>query len=337
MEVTIRVPPEVDRVPVFGAAERNLKMIREALGVNIAAREDVVRVRGDQAAVEAARHVMDRLVESARRGGHLTRQEVLDAIADAGWQARRNGSPDHKVRAEHPVSDRLDVYSAGRPVTPKSANQKAYLDAIATHDLVFCVGPAGTGKTYLAVAAAIHLLKAGRVKRVVLARPAVEAGERLGFLPGDQYAKVNPYLRPLLDALHDMMDYGTIKRFMANDVVEIVPLAFMRGRTLNDAVIILDEAQNTTRGQMQMFLTRMGQRSKAVVTGDTTQIDLPDPTESGLIDAARRFRRIPGIAMCTLDRGDVVRHALVQRIIDAYGEPSARRRKRDTAREAPDA
>ncbi len=328
MEVTIRVPHEVDRVPVFGAAERNLKMIREALGVNIAARDDVVQVRGDQAAVEAARRVMDRLVESARRGGHLTRQEVLDAIADAGWQARRNGSSGAGASDEPPGSGRLDVYSAGRPVSAKTPNQQAYLDAISTHDLVFCIGPAGTGKTYLAVAAAIHLLKTGQVKKVVLARPAVEAGERLGFLPGDQYAKVNPYLRPLLDALHDMMDYSTIKRFIANDVVEIVPLAFMRGRTLNDAVIILDEAQNTTRGQMQMFLTRMGQRSKAVVTGDTTQIDLPDPAESGLIDAARRLRRISGIALCTLDRADVVRHALVQRIIDAYGETPSRRRVR---------
>jgi phosphate starvation-inducible PhoH-like protein len=159
----------------------------------------------------------------------------------------------------------------------------------------------------------------------------VEAGEKLGFLPGDQYAKVNPYLRPLLDALHDMMDYATIKRFMANDVVEISPLAYMRGRTLNDAAIILDEAQNTTRGQMQMFLTRMGQRSKTVVTGDTTQIDLPDPSESGLIDAARRLRRVAGVRFCALDTGDVVRHELVQRIIEAYAEETPRRRRAATA------
>lgn len=329
-EVTIRVPQEVDRVTVFGVAERNLKMIREALGVNIAAREDSLRVRGEAAGVDAARRVIDRLLTAVSRGADLSRQQVLDAIAEEGWQAARAAE---SVGSQAPVSwsergrngDALDVYSGGRPVAPKSDNQKHYLDSIRSHDLVFCLGPAGTGKTYLAVAAAIHLLKSGRVKKAVLARPAVEAGEKLGYLPGDQYAKVNPYLRPLLDALHDMMDYATIKRFMASDVMEICPLAFMRGRTLNDAIIILDEAQNTTKGQMQMFLTRMGQRSKMIVTGDTTQIDLPDPRESGLVDAARRLRRTPGVAFCSLERSDVVRHELVQRVIDAYAgsEPAA--------------
>jgi phosphate starvation-inducible PhoH-like protein len=208
-------------------------------------------------------------------------------------------------------------------VTPKTPNQQLYLDAIRDHDLVFGIGPAGTGKTYLAVAAAVHMLKTEQIKKVILARPAVEAGERLGFLPGDLQAKVNPYLRPLLDALHDMMDYATIKRFMMNDVVEVVPLAYMRGRTLNRAVIILDEAQNTTRGQMMMFLTRMGHGSKMIVTGDTTQIDLPDPKESGLIDAVRRLRRVPGIGMVTMDERDIVRHSLVQRIVEAYGATGA--------------
>lgn len=329
-EVTIRVPHEVDRVTVFGVAERNLKMIREALGVNIAARDDGVRVRGEDVDVEAARRVLERLVTSTSRGLDLSRQQVLDAIAEEGWHAGR--TPGVVAGAEGQGSgwsergrhgDALDVYSGGRPVAPKTDNQKLYLDSIRAHDLVFCLGPAGTGKTYLAVAAAIHLLKSGRVKKAVLARPAVEAGEKLGYLPGDQYAKVNPYLRPLLDALHDMMDYATIKRFMASDVMEICPLAFMRGRTLNDAIIILDEAQNTTKGQMQMFLTRMGQRSKMIVTGDTTQIDLPDPRESGLVDAARRLRRTPGVAFCALDRADVVRHELVQRIIDAYAGTDA--------------
>jgi phosphate starvation-inducible PhoH-like protein len=208
-------------------------------------------------------------------------------------------------------------------------NQEIYLDAMRQHDLVFASGPAGTGKTYLAVAAAIHLLKTGRVKKAILARPAVEAGEKLGFLPGDLQAKVNPYLRPLLDALHDMMDYQTIKRFIAADVVEVVPLAYMRGRTLNDAVIILDEAQNTTRGQMQMFLTRMGQRSKMIVTGDPTQIDLPDARESGLIDAIRRLRRTAGVGLVALDKGDVVRHELVQRIIEAYADQDSRGERAD--------
>jgi phosphate starvation-inducible PhoH-like protein len=224
-------------------------------------------------------------------------------------------------QVEGPLWDgTIDVYSAGRPIRPRTPNQERYLDAIRIHDLVFGIGPAGTGKTYLAVAAAVHLLRSDRARKVILARPAVEAGERLGFLPGDLEAKVNPYLRPLFDALNDMMDYATIRRFMETDVVQVVPLAFMRGRTLNNAIIILDEAQNTTRGQMQMFLTRMGQGSKMIVTGDVTQIDLPKPAESGLIDAARRLSRVPGIGFVTLDRSDVVRHSLVQKIVDAYGE-----------------
>jgi phosphate starvation-inducible PhoH-like protein len=213
----------------------------------------------------------------------------------------------------------LFVRAGARPVVAKSANQQDYLDSMFANDLVFGIGPAGTGKTFLAVAAAVHQLKSGRVRRAVLARPAVEAGEKLGYLPGDILEKVNPYLRPLLDALGDMLDYETIKRFMASDVIEVVPLAFMRGRTLNDAVIILDEAQNTTRSQMQMFLTRMGQRSTMIVTGDVTQIDLEDPRESGLIDAARRLRRVAGVGISVLGGGDIVRHDLVQRIIEAYG------------------
>jgi len=194
---------------------------------------------------------------------------------------------------------------------------------IRDHDLAFGIGPAGTGKTFLAVAVAVHLLKLGAVQRVILARPAVEAGERLGFLPGDLQEKVNPYLRPLLDALHDMLDFSTIRRFMDNDVIEISPLAFMRGRTLNNAIILLDEAQNTTRGQMKMFLTRMGHGSRMIITGDTTQIDLPDPTQSGLIDAVRRLRRVPGVGFAELTGQDVVRHRLVQRIVEAYGVDEA--------------
>ena len=319
MDITIQVPLGAERVGVLGAAERNLKMIREALGVNVTAREGTVQLRGDRRAVSVARSVIERLGREQPR----SRDEVLGVIADEterykegdirpGWQAGLE---------EPPTWDgELAVYASGRPVRGKTDNQKRYLEAIRTHDLVFGIGPAGTGKTYLAVAAAVHLLRADRVKRLVLARPAVEAGEKLGFLPGDVEAKVNPYLRPLFDALNDMMDFGTIRRFMDTDVVEIVPLAFMRGRTLNNAVIILDEAQNTTKGQMQMFLTRMGHNSKVIVTGDVTQIDLPDPAASGLIDAARRLARVPGIGFATFDRADVVRHPMVQRIVDAYGE-----------------
>ncbi len=323
MDVTIQVPRGADAVSVLGSGDRNLKIIREALGVRIAAREDTVRVSGDHAAVAAARRVIDRLGHEARRSRAMSRQDVLRVIAEVGTE---DGMHDAMNSAQseggEPAAwgEHLDVYAGGRPVKPKSANQRAYLEAIRESDLVFGVGPAGTGKTYLAVAAAVHMLKIGRVKKVILVRPAVEAGEKLGFLPGDMEAKVNPYLRPLFDALHDMMDFDTMKRFMAHDVMEVAPLAFMRGRTLNDAVIILDEAQNTTRQQMKMFLTRMGQRSKMIVTGDTTQIDLPDPRESGLIDAARLLRRVAGVGFVSLDRIDIVRHDLVQRIVEAYGD-----------------
>lgn len=336
VEVTIRVPPTVERVGLFGPAERNLKMIRETLGVNIAARDEVLRVRGESGAVIAAQRVVERLIEAGSRQRALSRQEVLNIIADEGssaWIAESvEASSSEDVARPAAVTEweeSLDVYVGGRRIEPRSVNQEIYLDAIRQHDLVIASGPAGTGKTYLAVAAAIHLLKAGRVKKAILVRPAVEAGEKLGFLPGDLQAKVNPYLRPLLDALHDMMDYQTIKRFIAADVVEVVPLAYMRGRTLNDAVIILDEAQNTTRGQMQMFLTRMGQRSKMIVTGDPTQIDLPDARESGLIDAVRRLRRTPGVGLVALDKADVVRHELVQRVIEAYTDDAKRPERAD--------
>ncbi len=320
MEVTVRVPGGADRVSVLGSADRNLKMIREALGVTVTARDDVVRFSGESQAVGVARSVLARM--SARQG--MSRQEVLDAIAEESLRARLGAVPlATEGEDTEGWSGELDVYASGRRIQPRTLNQQAYLDAIRDHDLVFGIGPAGTGKTYLAVAAAVHLLKRDRVRKVMLVRPAVEAGEKLGYLPGDVEAKVNPYLRPLLDALHDMVDYGTLRRFIDGDVVEVAPLAYMRGRTLNNAVVILDEAQNTTRGQMKMFLTRMGQGSKLIVTGDVTQIDLPDPRESGLIDAARRLKRVPGVRLVYLDKQDIVRHPLVQRVIEAYGEEEA--------------
>lgn len=328
MNVTIRVPRGVDRVAVLGAADRNLKMIREALGVNIASRDDVVHLSGEDDSVRVARAVLERLGDAGERRVTLSRREVLGVIADISARAADPsfGGEDALIAdqpldlAPAPWDGRLNVSAAGRPIAPRSPRQLAYLESIRDNDLVFCCGPAGTGKTYLAVASAVHLLRAGHVKKVVLARPAVEAGEKLGFLPGDMQAKVNPYLRPLFDALHDMMDFATAKRLVMTDVVEVAPLAFLRGRTLNHAAIILDEAQNTTRGQMQMFLTRMGQRSRMIVTGDTTQIDLPDPRESGLIDALRRLKRTRGIGFITLDKTDIVRHELVQRIVEAYGD-----------------
>jgi phosphate starvation-inducible PhoH-like protein len=296
-------------------------MIREGLGVGVTAREGRVHLSGSRSAVVAARRVLERLNEAAALSP-LDRQQVLDLIAEESGQSNGDANPWSNGEAEvaEEWDGRLNVYSGGKALRPRTAHQEEYLQAIRQNDLVFAIGPAGTGKTYLAVAAAVHLLKTGRVRRVVLARPAVEAGEKLGFLPGDLREKVNPYLRPLFDALNDMMDYQTVRRFIESDVVEVCPLAFMRGRTLNNAAIILDEAQNTTKGQMKMFLTRMGQGSKMVVTGDVTQIDLPEPAESGLIDAARRLGRTRGVSFVAFDRSDVVRHELVQRVIDAYGE-----------------
>jgi phosphate starvation-inducible PhoH-like protein len=282
-------------------------MIREAFGVQVFARHGQVKVTGSARNVSRAAAVLERLQRTLRHDRPVTGETVADAISAAAATA---AAPDVGV---------LDVYTAGQPVRAKTAGQKRYIDAMRKHDLVFCTGPAGTGKTYLAVAVAVHLLKHQQIKRLILVRPAVEAGEKLGFLPGDMQAKVNPYLRPLLDALHDMMDYDQIRRFMANDLIEIIPMAFMRGRTLNDSCIILDEAQNTTRAQMLMFLTRMGHGSKMIVTGDDSQIDLPEELVSGLLDAKKRLSGIKGLTFIRLDRSDIVRHRLVQNIVEAYG------------------
>ena len=326
MDVTVRIPVSGDWVGVAGSADRNLKLIREALGVSIAARDGVVQLSGPESGVAAASAVIEKLGEQAGRHRLLDRQQVLELISDITTKQSMAGPRATGARPAGTISweGDLEVYASGRRIKPRSENQRFYLDSIRTNDLVFGVGPAGTGKTYLAVAAAVHLLKTDRVRKIILVRPAVEAGEKLGFLPGDLEAKVHPYLRPLLDALHDMIDFGTIRRFMETDVLEIAPLAYMRGRTLNHAVIILDEAQNTTTAQMKMFLTRLGDGSKMIITGDPTQIDLPDPAASGLIDAARRFQRTKGVGFVALERADVVRHPLVQRIIDAYGEDEAR-------------
>src|SRR6185503_3857901 len=224
------------------------------------------------------------------------------------------------------VTSPVDVQTAKR-ISPRTQGQARYMTAIREHDVVFAVGPAGTGKTYLAVAMAVEAFKRKQFRKIVLVRPAVEAGESLGFLPGDLHAKINPYLRPLLDALQEMIDYDQMKRFMEQDVIEVVPLAYMRGRTLNEAFIILDEAQNTTVAQMKMFLTRMGIGSKIVISGDTTQVDLPRASASGLIDALSRLRDIEGINIVQLNKSDIVRHKLVQEIVRAYEEEGRPRKK----------
>jgi phosphate starvation-inducible PhoH-like protein len=335
VELTLNLPHGDQRIAMIGAAERNLKIIRESLGVTIWSRNGALRITGDSRAVGQAAQVLEQLAAAARGRQALTREQVLDAVALAGRRPAHASAGAGGHAAGPAAEEGMDVYARGRRIRALTAGQRAYLQALEANDLTICTGPAGTGKTYLAVAAAVSMLKHGRVRKLVLVRPAVEAGERLGFLPGDLQQKVNPYLRPLLDALHDMMDFEQIQRFLACDLIEIVPLAFMRGRTLNDALIILDEAQNTTRLQMLMFLTRLGHGGKMVVAGDPSQIDLPDPRESGLIDAVRRLRRVGGVATVTLDRVDIVRHNLVQRIVEAYAPLRAAKDRRAAAEDGP--
>jgi phosphate starvation-inducible PhoH-like protein len=294
------------KLALFGSADRYLRMIRDAFGVQVVSRDDELRISGDGEQVNKAAAVFEQMQKKLRRQDWLSTEDVGDAIGKASAELRERKEGE------------IDVYSRGHAIKPKTEGQKRYVEAMLNNDMTFCVGPAGTGKTYLAVAVAASMLKHGQAKRIVLARPAVEAGERLGFLPGDLQAKVNPYLRPLFDALHDMIDFDQVKRFMVNDVIEVIPLAFMRGRTLNDSVIILDEAQNTTPSQMLMFLTRLGHDSKMIVTGDTSQVDLPPNQKSGLDDALEKLRGIKGIASVVLERGDIVRHRLVQNIVNAY-------------------
>jgi phosphate starvation-inducible PhoH-like protein len=307
MELSIQLDQPGKADVLFGPGDRHLRMIREAMGVQIFAREGQIKLTGGSGNVTRAAAVLEKLQRDLRRDKTVDDAAVADAIGAAAADEKTEG----------PAA--LDVYAAGQLVRPKTTGQEKYIHAIQKNDLIFCTGPAGTGKTYLAVAMAVHMLKHHQAKRLILVRPAVEAGEKLGFLPGDMQAKVNPYLRPLFDALHDMMEYDQIRRFMVNDLIEVIPLAFMRGRTLNESVIILDEAQNTTPAQMLMFLTRMGLGSKAIVTGDASQTDLEEGSPSGLIDAIQRLRGIKGLASVALEKADIVRHKLVQNIVVAYG------------------
>lgn len=312
MELTVTLEHPERSAELFGPTDANLKTIRQIMDVQMFARGGIVRITGQARNVSRAAAVLATLQRRMRRDKPITASEVADALAEAS-------AGGDSAEADESVA----VYN-GQIVNIRSPGQRRYVEAIRKHDMVFCTGPAGTGKTYLAVAMAVHMLKTERAKRMVLVRPAVEAGEKLGFLPGDMQAKVNPYLRPLFDALHDMMDFEQSGRFIANDIIEVIPLAFMRGRTLNDSVIILDEAQNTTPAQMLMFLTRMGHGSKMIITGDDSQIDLPDNITSGLIDSQHRLKGIKGLIFIRLDRNDIVRHRLVQNIVEAYGENSNR-------------
>ncbi|CAA9441675.1 MAG: Phosphate starvation-inducible protein PhoH, predicted ATPase [uncultured Phycisphaerae bacterium] len=306
MNLNIVLEQPDKKLALFGSADRHLRMIRDAFGVSLTSRDDELRLAGDKEQVGRAAAVLEQMQKKLRRQDWLSVEDVGTAIGNAIDKDRERSAGE------------IEVYAKGHAIKPKTEGQGRYVETMFANDLTFCIGPAGTGKTYLAVAAAASLLKRGQARRIVLARPAVEAGERLGFLPGDLQAKVNPYLRPLFDALHDMMDFEQVKRFMVNDVIEVIPLAFMRGRTLNDSVIILDEAQNTTPSQMLMFLTRLGHDSKMIVTGDTSQVDLPDSTRSGLVDAVEKLRGIKGIGLVELEKADIVRHRLVQNIVNAY-------------------
>ena len=308
MNLSIAIEQPDRKVALLGASDRHVRMIRDSFGVQISLRNDEVRLSGDKEQVGKAAAVLDLIQKHLRRKEWISVEEVGKAISQI-----EQTSSDSEAS-----SDAIDVFTHAHRIHAKTEGQQRYIDAMLSNDMTFCIGPAGTGKTYLAVAAGASLLKHGQVKRIVLARPAVEAGERLGFLPGDLQAKVNPYLRPLFDALHDMINFEQVKRFMLNDVIEVIPLAFMRGRTLNDCAIILDEAQNTTAAQMLMFLTRLGHDSKMIVTGDVSQVDLPPDVPSGLADAMQKLRGIRGIGMVELERSDIVRHRLVQNIVNAY-------------------
>ena len=316
LELAISVEELPNLQVLFGSGDKYLRQIRSALDVRISARDSTIRLSGEAAKVTAAAAVIEQLQNQIRRRNHLSDGDVSTAIEQALYR-------DDAASGET-LGDRLDVYLSGARIAPKTKGQHEYVDAVRNNDLTFCLGPAGTGKTYLAVAMAVSMLKRNRIKRVVLVRPAVEAGEKLGYLPGDLQAKVNPYLRPLMDAMNDMMSFDQVKRFMQNDIIEVIPLAYMRGRTLNRAAIIMDEAQNTTVSQMLMFLTRLGHESKMIVTGDDSQVDLEKGKKSGLIDAAKRLSTVDGIGVVRLDKADIVRHPLVPYIVQLYGDPDDR-------------
>lgn len=309
-EATISSVEQQFVLPLFGAKDQHLRRLRDKFKVNITHRNGKVRVSGeDEDAVAQATDAIEQLAAIVRRRGNLTPALFDQTIAQVTGEAPTQATP--------PSIETLQV---GREIRPRTEGQARYVESIRKNDVVFACGPAGTGKTYLAVAMAVEALKNSLVRKIILVRPAVEAGESLGFLPGDLQAKINPYLRPLMDAINEMIGYDQAQQLIQRDVIEVCPLAYMRGRTLNEAFIILDEAQNTTIAQMKMFLTRMGNASKIVVSGDPTQVDLPTRTQSGLIDGLKRLASINGIGIVKLTGKDIVRHRLVTDIVRAYDE-----------------
>lgn len=312
IEKTIEVERMEHVISVFGSFDQNLRIIETELGVKVLDRDDMIHICGEEEAVMLAEKAINGLLTLAARGENIDAQNVryiLKLVAEG-----------KETKISELAGDVICITAKGKPIRPKTLGQKTYCDAIAQNTVTLGIGPAGTGKTYLAVAAAVAAFRAEEVNRIILTRPAVEAGERLGFLPGDLQSKVDPYLRPLYDALFDMLGADTYQKYLERGNIEVAPLAYMRGRTLDDSFIILDEAQNTSREQMKMFLTRLGFGSKIVITGDVTQIDLPDGKASGLKEAMRVLRDVEGIGICELTNADVVRHVMVQRIVKAYEE-----------------
>jgi len=306
LEIKIELESDAQRLELFGPSDSHLRLLCDMAGVNISARDSTVLVSGEADAVRRAAELIDRMQRRLIQRGHLTKNDVEELVSQAA----------HAVKPHS--SDIIEVFARKGVIEPFTKGQLHYIETMRKNDLTFCIGPAGTGKTYLAVAVAVSMLKKKQIRKIVLARPAVEAGERLGFLPGDLQAKVNPYLRPLFDSLEDMMEFGQMSKFMEMDIIEVIPLAFMRGRTLNEAVVICDEAQNTSRSQMLMFLTRLGRGSKMIITGDITQTDLDPGQKSGLVEAVQILRNIHNIGFVELDKLDIVRHNLVHQIVQAY-------------------
>ncbi len=298
---------EADPVLFFGVNNANLRMLRALFPkLRIIGRDNVIKVMGSEEDMTAFEEAFVAMERHCATYNSLTEEDILAVVH------HRQGS-----RAEG-AGDVIVYSTSGRPIAPRSENQRRLVEAYATHDMLFAVGPAGSGKTYTAIALAVRALKNKEIKKIILSRPAVEAGEKLGFLPGDMKDKIDPYLQPLYDALEEMVPPAKLQEYLQTNVIQIAPLAFMRGRTLNDAVVILDEAQNTTSAQIKMFLTRMGWNTKMIVTGDRTQIDLPHSAKSGLVEAMRILHGIPGIAFIEMNKGDIVRHKLVTRIVEAY-------------------
>jgi phosphate starvation-inducible PhoH-like protein len=313
MRRTVQIAGGVESL--FGTLDENVKLLESALRVTTQLQDGQIAIEGDAPQVDRAVRLIDEYNQLVREGRRMSHGDVKAMIRVATQDSKTT----LKQVLEPGAPARPRIFGK-KSVTPKSPNQRLYMEAIEKHDMVFAVGPGGSGKTYLAVAMAVSALLTKQVDRIILARPAVEAGEKLGFLPGTLQQKIDPYMRPLYDALYDMLDVDKLERFLEKGIVEVAPLAFMRGRTLNDSFVILDEAQNTTSEQMKMFLTRLGFNSKAVITGDVTQIDLPPGRRSGLVEALEVVGRIDGIAFMKFDERDVVRHNLVQQIIKAYEE-----------------